>query len=98
MYIRMKAKYYFGVSNSNVPTPDDPVLSHCVKEEQRRSLKKDFEAGRITKDGYNSRRKAMLHRLNKKQPPKLLTLELKHRDLVVMHGADLQKYYEVRHI
>lgn len=98
MYIRMKAKYYFGVSNSNVPTPDDPVLPRCVREEQRRSLKEEFEADLITKDVYNKRRKAMLQRSDTKQPPKLMTLELKHGDLVVMHGAELQKYYEVRHI
>ncbi|KAF3396404.1 hypothetical protein F1880_006750 [Penicillium rolfsii] len=94
MYIRMKGKYYFGVSHSNTPTPCDPVLSGCVQEEKRQSLKEDFEAGRITKDVYNKRRKAMLYRLDNKQPPKLLTLELKHGDLVVMHGAKLQKYFE----
>jgi hypothetical protein len=98
MYIRMKAKYYFGVSNSNVPIADDPVLSRCIKEQQRRPLKEDFDAGKISKEIYNKKRKALLSRQNNRQPPKLLTLELKHGDLVVMHGAELQKYYEVRHI
>jgi hypothetical protein len=99
MFIRMKAKYYFGVTNANVPTAGDPVLSRCVKEVQRRSLKEDFEAGKITEDDYDKKRKTLLHRgQSKGNPPRLLALELNHGDLIVMHGAELQKYYEVRHI
>lgn len=33
---------------------------------------------------------------NKKSAPTILTMELKHGDIVVMHGHDLQARYEVR--
>lgn len=99
MYVRMKYKYYFGLSSGNgVPTPHDPVLPGCRKEDERQSLKEQFEAGQITKEEYKDQRKTLLSREKKGDPPKLLTLELKHGDLIVMHGAELQKYYEVRHI
>jgi hypothetical protein len=92
----MKEKYYFGVSPKNVPTAEDPVLFGCAKEEERRSLKNKFDAGQITAKDYAAQRKALLRkvRLNGKSP-KLLTLELKHGDLIVMHGAHLQTYHEV---
>ncbi len=101
MHIRMKYKYYFGVSSSknSPPTPDDPVLPGCWKEDERRPLKAQFEAGLITKDDYDSQRKALLGgKKPSREPPKMLSLELRHGDLIVMHGADLQKYFEVWHI
>lgn len=98
MHIRMKNKYYFGISNAGVPTPDDPVLPGCSKEKERRSLKKKFDKHQITKDDYAAQRVAMLPKPGSRHAPRLLSLELKHGDLIVMHGAALQKYYEVRHI
>ncbi|KAJ5381780.1 uncharacterized protein N7496_004208 [Penicillium cataractarum] len=94
MHIRMKDKYYFGISKSHVATSDDPVLPGCINEKERRSLKKSFDKGQITAEDFAAQRVAMLRRPGSRHSPKLLSLELKHGDLVVMHGAALQKYYE----
>lgn len=90
----MKAKYYLGISKNGIPTSDDPVLPGCLEEEERRPLLEAFKAGQITKKQYIEKLKALLVK-KKGNAPSFLTLVLQHGDLIVMHGAGLQKYYEV---
>lgn len=95
MKFRMKAKYYHGYTKSkNNLLADDPVLPNCHNEERRRSLKADFEAGKIDQERYNEERKK-LPISKSREAPAMIKLELNHGDIVVMHGENLQKYYEV---
>ncbi|KAJ5177083.1 uncharacterized protein N7482_002960 [Penicillium canariense] len=95
MCIRMKAKYYNGATKANVPLAIDPVLGGCNGEQERRLLKDEFEAGQLTEEEYRAEREGMLRTLKSRaNPPDMIKLELQHGDMVVMHGADLQKYFE----
>lgn len=97
MYIRMKYKYYQGFSKAKKLLDDDPVLEGCKFEDQRRTLKEQLMTGEITKETYDILRGNVLfkHGRNGEAPPKI-KMELNHGDLVVMHGENLQKYYEVK--
>lgn len=94
MYIRMKDKYYNGCSASKKLLADDPVLQNCVKYDERRELKQQLENGVITNAVYNERRQKLLEGIKRKEAAPLIYMPINHGDLVVMHGANLQKYYE----
>ncbi|CAG8185575.1 unnamed protein product [Penicillium salamii] len=100
MLIRMKYKYFNGatrkVDGTAVGTllQDDPVLKDCKFEYERRKLKDDLEAGAITREGYDRSRWDLLKGRKGKEAPTAIKMELHHGDLVVMHGENLQKYYE----
>ncbi|TQB70752.1 hypothetical protein MPDQ_008099 [Monascus purpureus] len=98
MKFRMKAKYYHGYTKSkNNLLADDPVLPNCHNEEHRRSLKADFEAGKIDQEKYNEERRK-LPISKSREASAMIKLELNHGDIVVMHGENLQKYYEPEYI
>ena len=96
MYIRMKYKYYHGLSKSKKLLDDDPVLEDCKREQARQSLKNRLDAGEITQVYYDTQRYNLL-KMNARggEAPPLMKLELHHGDLIVMHGEKLQSYYEV---
>lgn len=101
----MKPKYYHGYIGIRRDANgdeynllrDDPVLEGCKCEEERRRLKEEFRAQKIDLAQYDEARKKTLKRERNQRcfPPVLIEMSLKHGDLVVMHGADLQKFYEV---
>lgn len=99
----MKTKYYHGYRYNRGghgvyhAVRDDPVLQGCKYEEERRDLKKQYDANMISKAEYDDARVHFFadKKYQNTSPPVLIRMELKHGDLVVMHGADLQKYYEV---
>lgn len=92
----MKYKYYHGFSKARKLLDDDPVLQGCRFENERRTLKEQFKTGKITKDAYDTLRRTVLlkHSRNGEASP-VIKMALNHGDLVVMHGENLQKYYEV---
>lgn len=96
MKIRMKDQYYNGQSKRGILLKDDIVLPNCRNEKQRQKWKEHFDNGTITKQVYDRRRAALFskQRLTGESPTQI-QLDLHHGDLVVMHGEDLQKYYEV---
>lgn len=95
MLIRMKYKYYNGLSRVKKPLEEDPVLEHCKFEANRRMLKDQFEAGQISKQKYDSDRRKLLGETKGGEAHPIIKIELNHGDLVVMHGEKLQKFYEV---
>lgn len=97
MYIRMKYKYYHGFSKARKLLDDDPVLQGCRFENERRILKEQFKSGEITEDIYNRMRREVLFKNGRGEAPPVIKMVLNHGDLVVMHGENLQKYYEVCH-
>ncbi|KAI9929841.1 hypothetical protein MW887_011647 [Aspergillus wentii] len=94
MYIRMKYKYYHGFSKAKKILEDDPVLPGCQFEAQRQALKDQFTRSEITKAEYDERRRDLCKRSKSGDAPPWIKMELNHGDLVVMHGENLQKYYE----
>ncbi|KAJ5562414.1 hypothetical protein N7535_003133 [Penicillium sp. DV-2018c] len=98
MLIRMKYKYFNGVTRRADKTgnllEDDPVLKGCLWEDERRALKQEFEAGKISRPEYDSSRHRILAAKRGKEAPAAIKLELHHGDLVVMHGENLQRYFE----
>ena len=97
MSIRMKDKYYNGCGASKKPLVDDPILPGCAKYDEKEALQKQFRDGSITANEYESGRKEILSTLKRKEASPFCVMELNHGDLVVMHGPNLQKYYEVSH-
>lgn len=98
MYVRMKYKYYQGFSKAKKLLDDDPVLSGCKFEDQRRTLKEQFNSGEITRSTYDMLRRQVLFKQGRNgEAPPLIKMVLNHGDLVVMHGENLQKYYEAWH-
>ncbi|KAI9676062.1 MAG: hypothetical protein M1817_000805 [Caeruleum heppii] len=96
MTLRMKYAPHFGVSKQGNPY-NDPPLPGCADYENRRRHH-SLSAGRPSSP--DNRRGGLLptdpnlHTPRKGNPPVLLSLQLNHGDMVCMHGAGIQKYYE----
>lgn len=94
MYLRMKATHYWGISKSRVYDPLAPVLPGCYKERERRALNAKF--GTISDAAFEAEKNAIFDSCTRRAAtPVLLTVYLHHGDVVIMHGAEMQKYYEV---
>ena len=95
MCLRMKATHYWGISKSGIYDPRAPVLPGCYKEHERRALNAKY--GRISATAFEKEKKAIYgeHPRRRLATPNLLTIYLHHGDMVIMHGAEMQKYYEV---
>jgi predicted RNA-binding Zn-ribbon protein involved in translation (DUF1610 family) len=97
MRIRMKARHYHGVSAAGV-YDDAPPVPGCQQYEARLALQPSFDALKQSDSkAYTVKRKQIPKDLglkNKGQSKDALTMQLGHGDIVVMHGADVQKYYE----
>ncbi|KAL4810841.1 hypothetical protein BDV18DRAFT_2688 [Aspergillus unguis] len=98
MSIRMKYKYYHGFTKSNKGEviADDPVLPNCENYQERQHLKEQLLNGSLSSDAYKA---AWLDsykqvKTRKISPPDIIKMNLNHGDMVVMHGEDVQKYYE----
>ncbi|KAH7366647.1 hypothetical protein BKA66DRAFT_536220 [Pyrenochaeta sp. MPI-SDFR-AT-0127] len=97
MRIRMKARHYHGVSSAGM-YDDAPPLEGCQQYAARKALQSALEALKISDPkAYNARRKQIPKQLKLKasgQAKDVLNMQLGHGDIVVMHGAELQRYYE----
>lgn len=98
MYLRMKAKYYNGVSRTGKYVDRRPIPG-CLRYEERREA---HEALQAIEDGeaYKERVKALPKELglDKKttgNAKDVMSLHLGHGDIVIMHGTGIQEYYEV---
>lgn len=90
----MKPTHYYGISKAGVYDPRTPVLPGCYMEHERRAL--NAKLGMISCAAFEKERSNIYKDCRRsKSPPDLLTLQLHHGDMVVMHGAEMQKYYEV---
>jgi hypothetical protein len=102
MFVRLKYKYFNGSTRKAEPKAvgtllqNDPVLKGCMYEDERRALKEELDAGEISQGEYDASRRALANGRKGKEAPTTIKMELHHGDLVVMHGENLQKYYEVR--
>ncbi|OJD32311.1 oxoglutarate iron-dependent oxygenase [Diplodia corticola] len=104
MSIRMKEKHHFGVTEKKGTTDtrtyvDIPPIQGCNKFEERLSAHAQLEQLKREGDAaaYRERLKALPAELELKKKGKakeLLEMHLRHGDIVVMHGAKMQQYYE----
>jgi hypothetical protein len=109
MRIRMKARHYHGVSSAGVYNDCTPIPG-CREFEKRgvvcgelEALKSKEKEGGGTGRVYRERLKQIPRELGLKSQGKakdVLKMEVRHGDVVVMHGRELQRVYEhaVEHV
>ena len=96
MTMRMKERYWKGFTKSLNYNPHEPVLPGAALEDERRELNALY--GTISAEEFDQRQKAIYKKglaTLRKKAPVLLKMPLDHGSIVVMHGAEMQKYYEV---
>lgn len=97
MRIRMKARHYHGCSSANVYDASRP-LPGCKSYEQRLALHPQLEALKLSDPkAYRARLKQIPKELKLTSAgtaKDVLRMQLGHGDVVIMHGAEVQKYYE----
>jgi len=96
MKIRMKAKYFSGVSKSKILT-DAPPLLGCAKYDDRLAVQPELEALKALNNGsYKKRAEEVVKKLGlkSKDGKDFLDLVVGHGDIVIMHGAEIQKFCE----
>ena len=103
MHFRMKKKYYSPAALANKernivrydPTRDVPVGSKLW--EKRKALNQKF--GKVPMSAWEKEKRAVFREFANVKGElckKLLEIELKHGDYLIMHGGEIQKYFEVR--
>lgn len=94
MRIRLKNQYFRGQARRLSNALEDIVLPGCANYEQRMELKSQYADGELGDEAYIEQRKELQEQVKRREPPTIITMELQHGDMMVMHGAALQKYYE----
>lgn len=88
MRFRLKKKYYNGNAANAA------VLPGCEFFEERKELKKQHENRELDDVEYVNKCMELTSDITRREAKDMITLELHHGDMVVMHGPLLQKYYE----
>ncbi len=100
MDFKIKSKYW--IAKGLTPSTYDPnrwIVPGSQAWKLRLATNAHYQAGRMTE--YEAAKKELFKFLNKdsekkrKNGPIVLTLEIKHGDIVVMHGERIQEIYEV---
>lgn len=95
----MKDFWYFGRTASRAYDPYQPVLPGCVLEQERRALNAKYFAEELSteelKESVDEMYRAGKGKLRRDSKFVPLSILVGHGDMLVMHGVDLQKYYEV---
>ena len=105
MSLRMKSKYYHGLFKTKKGAKPKPitrevvVVEGCPFYEIRKNLSDNW-------DTWSERKKTTIIKDLRKEfdekvegtAPDCLQTRLAHGDFIIMHGPDIQKYYEVRHV
>ncbi|EEP79417.1 predicted protein [Uncinocarpus reesii 1704] len=95
MNIRLKQKYFkIPEETKQRVEPNDLILPSCCMEAERRELKALYDSKQITCAEYWTRLGALRSSNRRREASPICSLELHHGDMIVMHGANLQKYYE----
>ncbi|KAI9814327.1 MAG: hypothetical protein M1832_005907 [Thelocarpon impressellum] len=98
MRIRMKASCWNGPIRKKAYKSTLPVPPGCKNEKELTELNAKFK--NATAEQWQSLVETYLNRKKdaKANPPVALELQLNHGDMVVMNGADIQKFYETNEI
>lgn len=94
MQFKIKSKYW----KANIPTaagydPEAWVLPGSQAWKMRLTVNEHYKCGRMAE--YEASKADLMAHLGQANPPVVLTLELRHGDMVVMHGERIQEIYEV---
>lgn len=93
MTVRMKENFHS--AKKHVFT--NPVLRGCQLYDERIQLNADHaHLSPAEFAGSKARFDDKVRNLKKRHSPSILSMRLKQGDMVVMHGDEVQKYYEVR--
>ena len=99
--MRMKFIYYTGFRRFRKDKngkegkrydPKLPIVPGCYAPEKRQELNR--LANTLTSEELNAKAKVLL-KGHKSSPPVIIKMMLRHGDLMSMHGALMQLYYEV---
>lgn len=92
---RLKKKFYTGFTNKDrtIYDPTIPIVEGCYNAELRREI--NAKASIMDKAALTEHAKKTLSGC-RGDPPVVLTMKLRHGDFMVMHGAEMQKYFEVK--
>ncbi|OCL08535.1 hypothetical protein AOQ84DRAFT_340204 [Glonium stellatum] len=98
MRLRLKAKHYHGISKNGNYTEAAP-LPGSIKYDARKATHDNIQLLKTTdRDAYRRKIKDLPQQLGlvKKtgKAPDAITMTLGHGDIVIMHGAGIQEYYE----
>lgn len=100
MNFRLKSKHWmFKERVAKKYNPQQPVLPGSQAWKIRLAVNELYHAGQMPE--YEDAKAQLFKSLNskgetsKKNGVAVLSLELRHGDMVVMHGEDIQKHYEV---
>ncbi|KAI9811317.1 MAG: hypothetical protein M1826_003206 [Phylliscum demangeonii] len=93
MLFRMKKSHYTGYTRAGVYKADELPLPGCREYESRLALYNDRNVHHLS-----AARRAELEKLVKRgknaQGPAAIRMVLRHGDMIVMHGANIQRIYE----
>ena len=96
--IRMKARHYHGISSATGPYDAVPPIPGCEQYDARLALQPSLDALKSSNSqAYFARRKQVPKELGlhcRGQAKDALVMQLGHGDVVFMHGAGIQQYYE----
>ena len=95
---RLKMKFWCGFKDKAHKhyDPEQPILPGCRKPEVRRKLNKLAKTMSSAELDAAAQVALAFQKGEAKTPPVVLELDLRHGDYMVMHGASMQTYYEVR--
>jgi hypothetical protein len=98
MRIRMKQRRYHSIASAVGMYDDAPPIPGCKQYEARLTLQPSLDELKLRDPkAYTVKRKQIPKDLKldcKGTARDVLTMQLGHGDIVIMHGADVQKYYE----
>ena len=94
---RLKMRYWSGFKDKACKhyDPIQPIRPGCRKPEERRKLNELAKTASTAELDAAAQVALAFAKGESKTPPVVLELELRHGDYMVMHGADMQVYYEV---
>jgi hypothetical protein len=99
MLMRMKIRYFKGMTKSGHYDHREKILPGSWKEAERHQLSLDWPG--LTAEARIARTEMIYPdgKLTKcPTPPTLVNMRLHHGDIVVMNGHDMQKYYEASQV
>lgn len=95
MRIRMKASSWNGLLRKKTYKGKIPIAPGCKNEAALHALNEQFDRVSGTEWAKLVEEVFLKQKEVKVNAPVVLEMQLNHGDMVVMNGADIQKYYEV---
>jgi hypothetical protein len=101
--LRMKHKHYQGAKSSREKGKQvfrlikDAPVPGCIKYQERKAAWEDLQRFENDPIAFEQRLRQIPTELGLKEKGEqspVMTLRLKHGDMIFMHGAEIQKYYE----